>query len=160
MRCLVGVLACFAAGALPASASAQDIELLDFGVAGVLSPGSRLLRPGMHVHECGDAIDIYVTERVPLMGNAAMASRRARLGAVRTIASFVDGTTGAREQDVERTETLEGGESVRARIRNRIEVSGVVTGLWTAARVADGASLRMVFVLPLSGLHPTADCSP
>ena len=132
------MLACYATAALPASAGAEDIELLDSGTESVLSPGSRFLRPGMHVHDCGDAIDIYVTERVPSMGNAAMASRRAGLEAVRTIASLVDGTSGAREQEVERTETLEGEESVRARIRNRLEVSGVVTGLRTAARVTDG----------------------
>ena len=153
------MLACFTAG-LSASAGAEDIELFGSGIEGVLSPGSRLLRLGMHVHDCGDATDIYVTERVPSVGNAAMATRRARLGAVRTIAAFVDGTTGAREQEVVRTETLEGGESVRARIRDRIEVSGVVAGLRTAARVTDGASTRMVFVLPLTGPNPTADCPP
>ena len=104
MRCSVSMLVCFVAGALFASAGAGDIELLGSDFDSVLSPGSRFLRSGMHVHECGDAVDIYVTERVPLRGGAATASRRARIGALRTLASFAHGSTGAREQDVTSTE--------------------------------------------------------
>ena len=151
-----------AVGALPASATAGEIELFDFSLPNVLAPPSRLLQPGMHVHDCGDALDVYVTERVPLRGSMTVASRKARLQAFRTLAAFAYGRVGTREQDVTFTEseTLGGEESASMSIRDRVETTGIVAGLQLAARILYEDSLLMVFVLPLSGEHPTADCLP
>ena len=157
---VAGVLTCFAVEMQPLSAGAQDVELLGSGLESVLSPGSRLLRPGIHVHDCGDTIDLYVTEKVSLMSNTAMAARKARLGAIQTLIAFVDGSKGTREQDVARAETLEGGEAVSMSVRHRVKVSGAIARLRDAARVTDGTSSRMVFVLPLSRSFPTAVCPP
>ena len=160
MRRFLGVLVWLAVGTLPAWTTDREIEFLDFDLGDVLAPESPLLRPGMHVHDCGDALDVYVTERVPLIGGIRVASRRASLRAYRTLAAFVYGTVGSREQETVYAETSAGGEAVGMSIRNRVSAAGVVAGLRPAARVLDGESLLMVFVLPLSGAHPTADCPP
>ena len=151
-----------AAGAMPAWADDGGVEYLDFPLEDLLTPGSPLLRPGMHVHDCGEALDVYVTERVPLHGGITLASRRATLHAYRTIAKFAYGSGGSREQDVVYAESGAGAEVVGTRVRNRVTATGVVSGLRPAARLRDpdGESLLMVFVLPLSGAQPTADCPP
>ena len=139
---------------------AEQVELIDFELGSVLAPGSPLLRPGMHVHDCGDALDVYVTERVLLHGGISAASRRAILRARRTIATFAYGSVGSREQDVVYAQDGAGAEAVGMHVRNHVKAAGVVTGLRPVARILDGESLRVVFVLPLSGSRPTADCTP
>ncbi len=162
LRILPVVLVCISAGVLASdrSAGAEEVEFLDAGIEGLLFPGSRLLDPGMHVHACGDAVDLYVTEKVSLLGNTAVAVRKAYLDAARRIVSFSGGTGGSRTQEVEYTETSRNRETVRSGIRHLVQASGVVAGLRIAARATDGNSARMVFVLPVSDSHPTADCLP
>ena len=161
MRNLLSALVWFAFGAVPASADVGDIELLDFELEHVLAPGSQLLRPGMHVHNCGnDAVDVYVAARVSLDGGIAVASRRATLWAFRILSEFAYGSVGSRQQESLRVETPTGTEAVGIRIRNRVRTAGVVSGLRPAARLLGGESLLMVFVLPLSGPAPVADCLP
>ena len=157
---ILGAPIWLAIGAMPAWADDGDLDHLDFRLESVLAPGSPLLRPGMHVHECGDAVDVYVTERAALHGGVAMASRRARLQALRTIAKFAYGSGGSREQEVVYAESGTGAEAVGMRVRNRVQAAGVVSGLRPAARILHEESLLMVFVLPLSGAQPTANCLP
>ena len=160
-RQLVGVLVWLALGAVPASADGGEIEFIDLELGHVLAPGSPLLRPGMHVHDCGDdTVDVYVTARVPFHGGIAVASRRATLRAFRTLSAFAYGSVGSRQQESAHVETPAGTEAVGRRIRNRVSTAGVVAGLRPAARVLEDESLLMVFVLPLSGSAPTADCLP
>ena len=155
------VLAIVWLAATAMSAWAVEIEYLDFHLHDVLAPGSPLLRPGMHVHECGDtALDIYVTERVPLAGGITVATRRATLRAFRTLTAYAYGSVGSREQEVVTARRATAGEAVGMSVRHRVKAAGVVSGLRPAARVLERESLLMVFVLPLSGPAPTADCAP
>lgn len=162
MRYVLAVFVCVAVTAAPAAADDGEIEILpDFELGHVLAPGSRLLRPGVHAHDCGnDAVDVYVTERVPLDGGVSVASRRATLEAFRTLAAFAYGSVGSRQQEFSYVQTPGGTEEIGMLIRNRVRTAGVVNGLRPAARVVEGEALLMVFVLPLSGAVPAADCLP
>ena len=124
----------------------------------VLVLGSRVLHPGLHVLECADGLDVYVTERVPMGYSLRAASQRARLRALRTLTEFVHGTVGVREQRIVNAEQGDETESVRYRVRNRARTDGLIAGLELAGRMMDGDAVVVIFVLPVSDVVATASC--